>query len=177
MNTSWGVVVWRSAEKPLHFRRKHRGKFIQGDYNSELLPQPTNPSVARLPHIFSVWNQLVFSNCLLCYIFEMSDKIFKLICQNGLSAEKQQEVVGLIASASKAEVEYKVSPKQQHLSLFIVFDLVLIASFHFFFHPPWFRVRYNLETPASSWLHGVDIRPWSPPCWGGGRPSMAKTYG
>ena len=77
----------------------------------------------------------MFSNCLLCYIFEMSDKIFQLICQNDLSAEKQQEVVGLIASASKAELEYKVSPKQQHLSLFIVFGLVLIASFHFIFLP------------------------------------------
>jgi hypothetical protein len=72
----------------------------------------------------------------------MSDKIFKLICQSGLSAEKQQEIVGLIGSASKAEVEFKVSPKQQHPSLFIVFDLGLIASFHFFFffHPPWFRM-------------------------------------
>ena len=112
--------------------------------------------------IFSVWNQLVFSNCLLCYIFEMSDKIFQLIRQRGLSAEKQQEVVRLIASASKAELDYKVSPKQQHLSLFIVFDLVLIASLHFFFHPPWFRM--GLDPPVFTGLQCMDILPWSPPC-------------
>ena len=87
----------------------------------------------------------------------MSDRIHKLICQRGLSAEKQQEVVGLIASASMAELDYKVSPKQQHLSLFIVFDLVLIASFHFFFHPPWFRM--GMESPAFTRLHGVDMLP------------------
>ena len=62
----------------------------------------------------------------------MSNRILNLICRNDLSAEKQQEIVGLIGSASKAEVEFKVTPKQQHLSLFIVFDLGLIARFHFF---------------------------------------------
>ena len=102
------------------------------------------------------------SNCLLCYIFEMSDKIFQLIYQGGLSAEEQQELVLKIASASKAELDYKVSPKQQHLILCIVFDLVLIASFHFFFHPPWFRG--GVDPPAFTWLQGVDMLPLSPPC-------------
>ena len=68
-------------------------------------------------------------------LFGSKSRIFDLINLNGLSAEKQQKVVLKIASASKAELEYKVSPKQQHLSLFIVFDLVLIASFHLFFSP------------------------------------------
>jgi hypothetical protein len=63
-----------------------------------------------------------------------SSRILNLISESGLSAEKQQEIVGLIGSASKAEVDYKVSPKQQHLSLFIVFDLGLIASIFLFTH-------------------------------------------
>ena len=84
----------------------------------------------------------------------MSDRIFKLICKSDLSAEKQQEIAGLISSASKAEVEYKVS---QHLLLFIEFYLVLIASIFFFFHPPWFRM--GLETPAFTGLHVVDMLP------------------
>ena len=92
----------------------------------------------------------------------MSDRILKLILRWGLSAEKQQEIVGLIASASKAEVEFKVSPKQQHLSLFIVFDLGLIASIFLFFHPPWFRL--GMETLAFTGLQGMDMLPWPPPC-------------
>jgi hypothetical protein len=64
----------------------------------------------------------------------MSDRIFNRICKYGLSAEKQQEIVGLIASASKAQVDYKVSPTQQHLSLFIA----LIAKLLFFFSPTLF---------------------------------------
>ena len=92
----------------------------------------------------------------------MSDKIFKLICRSGLSGAQQEDVVSKIASASKAELDYKVSPKQQHLSLFIVFDLVLIASIFFFFHPPWFRV--GMDTPAFTGLQGGDMIPWSPPC-------------
>ena len=62
----------------------------------------------------------------------MSSRIIDLIWAPGLSAEKQQEIVLKIASASKRDLEYKVSPKQQHLSLFIGFDLGLIARFHFF---------------------------------------------
>ena len=92
----------------------------------------------------------------------MSDRIFKLIRISDLSAEKQQGIVLKIGSASKAEVEYKVSPKQQHLSLFIVFDLGLIARFHYFFHPPWFRI--GMDSPVFTMLHCLDILPWSPPC-------------
>ena len=90
-------------------------------------------------------------------LFGSKSRINDLMTKD-LSAEKQQEVVGLIASASMAELEYKVSPKQQHLSLFIVFDLVLIASFHYyFFHPPWFRV--GMEGPVFTRLQLVDMLP------------------
>ena len=92
-----------------------------------------NQSIHQLPHIFSGWESVGVFQLFVPLYFAMSERIFQLIRQRGLSAEEQQEVVGWIASASKAEVEYKVSPKQQHLSLFIVFDLVLIASFHFIF--------------------------------------------
>ena len=128
------------------FQRKHRGNVAQGDYNNELLPQPTNPSVAS--YLFS-WESVGVFQLFVPLYFAMSERI---------SAEKQQEVVGWIASASMAELEYKVSPKQQHLSLFIVFDLVLIASFHYyFFHPPWFRI--GVDGPASSWLQFMDMLP------------------
>ena len=104
----------------------------------------------------------MFSNSLLRCIFVMSDRIFKLIRISDLSAEKQQGIVLKIGSASKAEVEFKVSPKQQHLSLFIAFDLGLIARFHFFLHPPWFRMV--MDTPALTGLHVGDMLPYSPPC-------------
>ena len=138
-----------------------------------------NQPIHQLPHIFSVSNQLVFSNCLLCYIFEMSDRIHKLICQRGLSAEKQQEVVGLIGSASKAELEYKVSPKQQHLSLFIVFDLVLIASFHFYFFTHLGLGWECMDLPSLCYISWICFHDHRPAEEGGGHqcPKRLCKYG
>ena len=129
----------------------------------------------------------MFSKSLFHCIIAMSKRIFQLIFQNDLSAEKQQEIVLKIASASKAELDYKeVSPKQQHLSLFIVFDLVLIASFHSFifftllglvFHLQWsHHWFFNTHLPhcgCSSWicLH------YDRPAEEGGRHQLARPRG
>ena len=62
----------------------------------------------------------------------MSDKIFKLIYQRGLSDEKQQEIVGLIVSASKADVEYKVSPSSSVFNCLLYLNLASLQAFIFF---------------------------------------------
>ena len=49
--------------------------------------------------------------------FAMSDKIFQLIRQSGLSGAGQEQIVQKIAAASEAEVEYKVSPNRSNFDI------------------------------------------------------------
>jgi hypothetical protein len=80
----------------------------------------------------------------------MSDRIYNLIVQGGFSAKKLQDIAAEIAAASEAALNYKVSPKQHHPSLFI--------QAFIFSPPPWYRMRK--DPPASTGLQGVQPLPW-----------------
>ncbi len=87
----------------------------------------------------------------------MSKRIYDLIRQNGFAGSQQVEQIAQnIASASKEEVNFKVSPKL-HLYFLLYLTLSCLQAFIFLFHSPWFRL--GVVGLAFTWLQGMGILP------------------